>query len=484
LSDLKKQGIAALIWDFFGKLSTQGMGFIVTIVLARLLDPSDFGLIAMIMVVVGMAQVFTDIGLGGALIQRKEVSQTHYSSVFYFNIAAAILLTLLTYFSAESIASFYENQRLIPLIETISALFIFSAFGSVQTIKLRKQLKYAHITKAAFVSSILSGVIGITLALYDAGVWSLVAQLLSQSIFNSAILWFIASWRPSLLFSLTALKQLWSFGFRMFLSSLLSAIYTRVDYLIIGKMFPAATLGYFQRAKQFNLLIIQYTSGSLMSVLFPILSQIQDDLPRFQMVILKALHTLCFAVFFLLGGLYLVSEEVIVFLFSEKWLLSVHYMQLLLLSGFSYPLSALLVNILSSRGKSKAFLRLEIIKKLIHSLNFINAIYFGLDSYLYGLVITAFIGVSLNIIFAAKEIRLQVIDFYKPIIIQMALCIFCVYCTLHFANFFALSYLIGFFVKGSLFVGLFTLFNFVFKTDSFKVIFDQLSPFIRTKLRM
>jgi O-antigen/teichoic acid export membrane protein len=478
VNSLKKQGITALIWDFFGKLSTQSMGFVVTIILARLLEPSDFGLIAMIMVVVGMAQIFTDIGLGGALIQRKEVSQTHYSSVFYFNIAAAILLTFLTYVCAESIANFYENQRLIPLIETISALFIFSAFGSVQTIKLRKELKYAHITKAAFVSSILSGVIGITLALYDAGVWSLVAQLISQSIFNSAILWLIAGWRPSLLFSLTALKQLWSFGFRMFLSGLLNSIYSRVDYLIIGKLFPAATLGYFQRAKQFNLLIIQNTSGSLMSVLFPILSQIQDDLPRFQMVVLKSLHTLCFAVFFLLGGLYLVSEELIVFLFSEKWLPSVHYMQLLLLSAFGYPISALLVNVLSSRGKSKEFLRLEVLKKLVHSINFANAIYLGIDNYLIGLVLVTVISISLNILFVSKEIKLESIVFFKPIFIQIILCSLSVYCTLNLTNIFELGHLAGFFVKGSLFVVLFTALNLIFKTESFKTILDQLVPMI------
>jgi O-antigen/teichoic acid export membrane protein len=155
----------------------------------------------------------------------------------------------------------------------------------------------------------------------------------------------------------------------------------------------------------------------------------------------------------------------------------------LLLSAFSYPLSALLINILSSRGKSKTFLKLEILKKAVQSLNFVNAIYFGIDSYLYGLVITAFINVSLNIIFAAKEIELNVLDFYKPIAIQMILCISCVYCTLIIANMFESGFLVGFFLKGSLFVALFTALNIAFKTKSFNVVFEQIAPVIKNKIK-
>lgn len=482
MSELKKQGIAAFIWDFFGKLSSQGVGFIVTIILARLLEPSDFGLIAMVMVVVGIAQIFTDIGLGGALIQRETVNQTHYSSVFYFNLTIATLLFLLTFFSASNIANFYDIEQLVPLIEAVSFLFIFNALGSVQTVKLRKQLNYAFITKAGLIASILSGVIGVTLAFLDFGVWSLLAQVLSQSISNSILLWLFSGWRPTFVFSLLSLKQLWSFGFRMFLSGLLDAFYSRLDYLIIGKLFPAATLGYFQRAKQFNLLLIQYTSGSLMSVLFPVLSQVQNDLPRFQNIILNALHTLSLITFFLLGGLYLLSEELIVFLFSDKWLPSVHYMELLLLSGFSYPLSALLVNVLSSRGNSKAFLRLEIMKKVVHSVNFINAIYFGLESYLYGLVFVSIVGISLNIMFAGNEIKLPAMSFYKPIVVQMVLCVSGVYCTLIVSSLFSLDYLVDFIVKGSLFVITFIGLNFVFKTKSLNVIIEKLSSMIKNKV--
>lgn len=483
MENLKSKGINAFIWDFLGKLSTQGMGFIVTIFLARLLEPSDFGLIAMIMVVIGGAQVFTDIGLGGALIQRKKVLPIHYSSVFYFNITIASFLTVITYFSAESIAKFYNNEELIPLTQVISVLFIISAFSSVQAIRLRKQLNYALLTKVSFTSSLLSGVIGVALAFNGAGVWSLIAQVISQGIFYNLLLWKLTTWLPSLAFSFKALKQLWGFGFRMFLSGLLDAIFTRVDFLIIGKIFPAATLGYFQRAKSFNGLVIQYTSGSLMSVMFPLLSKVKNDLPRFQNIIFKSLSILCFVVFLLLGVLYLTAEELIVFLFSDKWLPSVEYLEILILSGFSYPISALLVNILSSRGNSKAFLKLEILKKSLHTLNFINAFYNGIEVYLYGLILVALLGIFLNAIFASKEIHVKVFKFFIPIFLQMGICVTCTILTFQVLHLFEMNVFQGFIVKSTVFVMLFFGINFALKTKSYFEISNIILPILQKKIK-
>ncbi|WP_435235560.1 lipopolysaccharide biosynthesis protein [Psychromonas sp. PT13] len=484
MNNLKSKGINAFIWDFFGKLSTQGIGFIVTIFLARLLEPSDFGLIAMIMVIIGVAQVFTDVGLGGALIQRRKVLPIHYSSVFYFNITIASLLTCITFFSADYIASFYNNPTLMPLAQVISVLFIISAFSSVQAICLRKQLNYALLTKVSSISSMLSGFVGIGFAFKGFGVWSLVAQTISQGIFYNLILWKVTTWKPSLAFSFKALKQLWGFGFRMFLSGLLDAIFTRIDFLIIGKVFTADTLGYFQRAKQFNTLVIKYSSGSLMTVMFPILSEIQKDLPRFRNVILKSLNVLCFVVFLLLGGLYLTSEELIVFLFSAKWLPSVKYMEILILSGFAYPISSLLVNVLSSRGNSKAFLKLEIMKKSLHTLNFVNAYYNGIEMYLYGLVLVASLGVSLNIIFAKTELNMNALLLFKPILTQMGIGIIATIVTYQVSNTLELEMLIDFLMKSFVFLFLFVFINFMLETKSINEVGKLIRPIMKNKIRL
>jgi len=481
VDNLKSKSIKAFIWDFSGKMATQGTGFIVTIFLARLLGPEDFGLIAMIMVIVGIAQVFTDIGLGGALIQRRRVLQLHYSSVFYFNIIVGTILTLVTFFSAPLIGDFYNNQKLVPLTQVISLSFIINAFSSVQSTKLRKELNYAALTKVRFIASLFSGIVGIYLAFYGAGVWSLVGQLLSLGIIYNTLIWPVSQWTPSFQFSFKALKQLWGFGFRMFLSGLLDAIFTRLDFIIIGKFFTPLTLGYFQRAKSLNLMIAQYSAGSLMTILFPVLSKIQNDLPRFQNTIIKSLGIICFVAFLLSGGFYLISEELVTILFSDKWLPSVDYFKILVLSGFGYPVSALLVNVLSSRGNSNAFLRLEIYKKILMILNLCIGFSFGIIGYLYGVLSVTIFSVYLNILFASRETLLPISVFVKPIITQMVISITAILGTLLVLNCFKFEHLISLIAKGTLFTMLYIFISWIFKTTSYHYFLEQVSNLIKSR---
>jgi len=480
-NNLKEQGKKAFIWDFLGKMATHGMGFVVSIFLARLLEPSDFGLIAMVMVIIGIASVFTDVGLGSALIQRQKVKSIHYSSVFYFNIAIGLLLAFITYISAPWISEFYNSEQLLPLTQVMSFLFLTNAFSSVQSTRLRKELNYALLTKISFISSLLSGVVGVSLAFSGAGVWSLVAQTLAMAVMYNIIIWNTSKWKPSLVFSWKALKQLWGFGFRMFLVGILDAIFTRLDFLIIGKLFPPAILGYFQRAKSLNHMVVRYSSGSLMAVLFPILSKIQNDLPRFQNIILKSLGIISFIVFLLLGGLYLVSEELIVLLFSNKWLASVDIFKVLVLSGFGYPISSLLVNVLSSRGNSKLFLRMAILKKLIASVNLSVLYFLGINIFLYGLVVQSFLGVSINIFFASREIKLPFYTFAKPIMVQMSLTIIAVVITMLFTKEMLLYGVAIPILKGSLFTFLYISMNHLINTSSYECFVEQIMPVVKMK---
>ena len=325
MSDLKTKGLQAFIWDLLGNLGTHVSSLIVTIYLARLLEPSDFGLIAIIMVIVSVATIFSDVGLGGALIQRSRLLPIHYSSVFFFNISAGFLLTILTYLSAGHIAQFYNNPQLLPLIQVMSSLFIISALHAVQSVILRKELNYELLTKVNLIASIISGIIGVLLAFWGAGVWSLVAQLISREVLINILIWNKSSWVPALAFSFKALKQLWGYGMNMFLAGLLDTIYERADYLIIGKLFAPATLGFFHQAKQLNMLVIKYSAGSLMSVLFPVLSKIQNDLDQFRRVVVKSTGIISFVTFLILGGLFLVADELILLLLGPKWESSIFY---------------------------------------------------------------------------------------------------------------------------------------------------------------
>jgi len=476
LSDVKAQGTKAFIWDFSGKMAMHGMGFVVSIFLARLLEPSDFGLVAMVMVIIGIAGIFSDIGLGSALIQRRRVLPIHYSSVFFFNITIGALLTLLTYLSAPLIADFYDNQALIPLTQVISFAFFIGAFSAVQSTKLRKELNYALLTKVAFASSLVSGVVGVSLAFYGAGVWSLVAQALMQRIIYNILIWSVSHWKPSIQFSLKALMQLWAFGFRMFLSGLLDTIFTRLDMIIIGKLFSPAAVGSFNLAKQLDSMVVSYSSGSLMSVLFPVLSKVKNDLPRFQNIIIKSLGIILFVVFFLLGGLYLVSHELIILLFSEKWLETAEYFKILILSGFGYPISALLVNVLSSRGNSKAFLRLEIYKKVIFGTNLAVGFVWGIEGYLYGLLIAMLMAVYLNIFFASREISLSKMQFIKPIFIQMLLTVLVTLFIQFLNKDLDFGNLSMFLFKGSEYVVLYIMLNKTLNIDAYKYFMNEARP--------
>jgi len=479
--DLKSKGIQAFIWDLLGKIGIHASSFIVSIVLARLLEPSDFGLIAMIMVIVGIATIFSDIGLGGALIQRRRVLPIHYSSVFFFNISAGFILTLLTFFSANWIAKFYNNIDLIPLIEVMSTLFFISSFHTVQTIILRKELSYKLLTQVNIIASISSGIMGILFAFLGFGVWSLVIQILSRELIINISIWTKTSWIPNISFSFKALKQLWGYGFHMFLAGMIDTIYEKIDYMIIGKLFSSSILGFFHQAKQLNLFIISYSSGSLMSVLFPVLSKIQKDIPRFQRVILKSLGIICFVTFFLLGELYLVADELIVGLFGDKWEASIYYFKILALSSFAYPISALMVNILSSRGKSKDFLKLEIYKKIIQSINLYILYLFGIDAFLYGLIVTSSLGTSLNIIFATREIGLSLLSVFKPILVQISITIVLIITIQLAVAHIELSAFLMFLLKGVTFLISYIFLNWIFQIKSFQYIKEQLQFKMNTK---
>lgn len=483
MDNLKSKAKIAFVWDFFGKIVRSGMGFIVSIFLARLLEPSEFGLIAMVMVIIGIAQIFTDVGLAGALVQRRRTLPIHYDSVFYFNIFVASILTAITYFSASSIADFYNTTELIPLAEAMSFLFLIVALTSVQNVKLRKELNYALMTKIGLTSGFISGVIGVSLAFYGAGVWSLVAQALSQGIIYNILIWNKADWKPSLQFSFKALYQLWGYGFRIFLTSLMDNVFTRLDIMFIGKLFDATSLGFYQRAKSLNIFVIKYTSDSLMSILFPLLSKVQNDLPRFQNIVTKTYGIITFVTFLLLGGLYLVAEELIVLLFGDKWLPSVHFFMILALSGFVRPIGAVLMNILMSRGKSKIVLRMAIYKIVIALLNFVVLYIWGIDAFLYGLIFVGLWDLFLNILFASREIKLSFMTFGKPFIVQAGITIIAVIFTQIITEDFSQIHIVMLMIEGSVFTCMYILMNYLIRTSSYNYFLEQIMPMIRKRIK-
>lgn len=476
MKNLKQQGISAFIWDFSGKLVNKGMGFVISIFLARLLAPEDFGLIALVMIVIGIIQVFGEAGLTGALIQRKHVLDIHYSSVFYFVLAINILFMMIMFSIASWFAEFYDNEILEIMLKVLSFSFLLSAFKIIYVTRFRKAMNYAVLSKTGVVASSLGGIVGILMAYFGAGVWSLVIATLIQGIFFTGYLHYKSDWRPSLSFSFKALKQLWAYGFRVFLASLLNNIFMRIDYMIIGKLYPITTLGFLQRAKSLNELGINLSAGSLMSILFPLLSKIKNDLKRFQNIIIKSLNVIMFLGCLLLGILYLNAENIIVLMFGEKWMPSVNYFKVIVLGSLVLPVGALLGNIIKSRGDSKAYLRLELYKKTLMSTEFLVLFYFGVMSFLYYRIVTSLGTIFMQIVFASKEIKLEKILLIIPVIIQIVIGVVSVVLVVLINKETELGYIYLFISQTLEYVVFFVVLNLIFRTKAYQYIIHELQP--------
>ena len=417
MKDLKKKSSKALAWDLSGKFINQGVTFVISIFLARLLSPEDFGLLAMATVFIGLTSIFMDFGLSSALVQKKNTTDEQLSTVFYLNFAIGSVLMIIMYFCSGLVADYYNNTEIINIVKVLSLLFVISAINLVQMAQLIKSLNFKILTKANIISAAISGVIGIGMAFAGFGVWSLVAKTMIAGIIQVIVIWSYSSWRPQKYFNLRNIKGHWTYGYKLFLSGLINNIYSKVDVLVIGKLFTAADLGYYYRAKSFNQLIVKYSSDSLSRIFFPVFSEIQDDLERVRNIISKSLNILSFLIFGIMGVLYLCAEDLLVLLFGEKWIPAIAFFKILVFFAYAYPISSVLVTVISGLGNSAAFLKLEIIKKILLTIAIPIGFLFGIEGYLYAMIIVGFVGVSLNMWFVQKQIDYSIFKQYKDVFI-------------------------------------------------------------------
>lgn len=423
INQLKKKGAAAVFWNLSGTLLRQGVAFVLSIFLARLLSPSDFGLVGMATVFIALTQGFADFGMTAGLIQKKNPTEVQYSTVFYINLLVSGLLTLLMIACSGFIADYYGNPEIGKIARFISYSFVISALNGVQNARLTKALANKTKTIAAVASAVVSGVVGVLLAYNGFGVWSLVYSTLVGSIINTAIIWLRSDWRPKALFDVKEVKPLLNFGSKMFASGMLDTAYNKLDVLIIGKLFSANTLGYYFRAVSFNQFITRYTAGSLQGVFFPVVSHLQSDRVVQLRVISKSLHIIAFLTFLLMGLMYINAKELIVLIFSDKWLMSVEYFKIMAFYGYAYPVSVILVNVLSGNGHSGKFFHLEVWKKVTGLLAMLAGFYFGMHGFLWGMVVASAIAVLLNMWFVQRVINWSVSAQFIIVYQYAAICI-------------------------------------------------------------
>ena len=421
---LKQKTIGGLFWSFIDGFVNQGFQIVVGIILARLLSPREFGLIGMLAIFIAISQSFVDSGFSNALIRKTNCTQNDYSTVFYFNLSVAIFFYILLFCLSGSIGSFFNEPQLKPLVQVLSLSLIINSFAIIQRTILTKAINFKLQTMASMVASVGSGITAIWLALAGFGVWSLVALTLSRAFLNSLFLWLWAKWKPALVFSGESFRELFAFGSKLLVSGLIDTAYRNIYYLIIGKYFSAADLGYYTRADQFQALPSITLNGIIGRVSYPVLSSIRNDVSKLKIAYQKIIKSTMLITFVLMLGMAAVAKPMILTLIGEKWMPSVIYLQLLCLAGMLYPLHALNLNMLQVQGRSDLFLRLEIIKKSLAIPTIFIGVLFGIKAMIIGMLALSLIAYYLNSYWSGRLIGYSTWEQIKDILPSFVLALF------------------------------------------------------------
>jgi len=393
----KNTVLKSLAWKLLERMGTSGISFIMQLVLARLLLPSDYGVIALVTVFIAVASIFVESGIGTSLIQKKEIDELDISSIFFLSFSVALILYLCLFIAAPFIATFYENQSLIKITRVLALTLIIGSFNTIQTALLSRNMQFRTIFLCNVSSSISSGIGGITLAYLGYGVWALVAQQLLATLGVTIILFIVVAWRPVARFSFKKVKNLYSFGWKLMASSVISTIYVNLRNLVIGKKFSPAMLGYYNKGSSFPSFFNANVTGSIRSVLFPALSVHQDSLERIKAMTRRSVAMSSFLVFPMMAGLIAVAKPLIIITLTEKWLPAVPILQLVSISYAFMPISAANLQALNAIGRSDIYLRLQFIKRSLGLIILAFSLHFGIYGIVIGEVLAEILSFLINI---------------------------------------------------------------------------------------
>ena len=402
---LRHKTIHGVGWSFIDNISNSGITFLVGLVLARLLTPEEYGIMAMIAIFIAISNSIIDSGFSNALIRKTRIERVDYSTVFYFNLTVSILIYALLYLAAPTISVFFKEPVLLAVIRIIGWVLIINALAIIPRTQFVRNVDFKTQTKVSLISSISSGVIGIGMALGGMGVWSLVGQQLFRQFLNTLFLWVYSKWHPVWEFSMKSFKELFGFGSKLLLSGLLDTIYKNIYYIVIGRFYTSAQLGQYTRAEQFNMIFSSNLTSVVQRVSYPVLSSIQEEPERLREAYRKVIKITMLITFACMLGLAAVAKPLILILIGEKWLPAVYFLQIICFSGILYPLHAINLNILQVKGRSDLFLKLEIIKKIIAVGPIVVGIAYGIEYMLWGSVLTSFIAYFLNSYYSANLIN-------------------------------------------------------------------------------
>lgn len=415
-SSLKKKTVSGLGWSALDNVARLGITFIVSIILARLLSPDEYGLIGILTIFISVFNAIVGGGFSVALIRKKDATDIDYSTIFYVNLCVSIVLTIVLFFCAEPISAFFHREELLSLTRVMSCIVIINALCIVQRARTTKRIDFKTQTKITFTSSILSGIIGIAMAYMGYGVWALVGQQISVNLCTTILFWLYNRWIPKLVFSWDSFMEMWSFGWKLLASRLIDTVWQEIYQVVVGKCYSPATLGLYTRAMQFSQLFSRNLTEVVQSVSFPVLSSIQDDKERLRNAYRRVIKTTMLPAFVLMYGMAAVAKPMIVVLIGEKWLGCVGFLQIICIYGALYPLHAINLNMLQVQGRSDLFLKLEIIKKIINIGPLLLGIFVDIYLMVGSSIITSCISYYLNAYYSGPFLNYSIKEQVKDIL--------------------------------------------------------------------
>ncbi len=432
-SDLKQKTISGIIWTTLQRYSRMLILFISDIILARLLTPFDYGCIGMLAIFMLIAEVFIDSGFGAALIQKKAPTQEDYSTIFFWNVGLAIVLYVILFFAAPYIAQFYHIPLLNPVLRVQGVILFVYAFNIVQNSLLRKNLNFKVLSVVTIVTSLVSLLVTIVMAFHGYGVWSLVAQNILTAAIPAIVFWFYVKWRPVLTFSWKSFKELFNFGFYMFLIELISQFSYQIQGLLIGRFYTPAVMGYYSKASHTEKVASTSLSQVMSQVTYPLYAAVQDDKETLRNMIRRLSMTLAYITFPLMFILILCAKPIFILLYTDRWLDCVPYFQILCISGLAYSLQSVNYQSITAIGKSKVMFKWTVVKRVVGiSLVVIGLLFFGMYGLLVGTVLHTWFSYFVNIYLVDKHInykfRNQLMDIMPVLIASISSAVISYYC--------------------------------------------------------
>jgi teichuronic acid exporter len=422
---LRKQATSGLVWTFAQQFGNQIIGFIVSLILARVLMPAEFGLIGMIAVLVGLGRVLVDSGLTQSLIRNENCDEEDFSTVFYFNLIVSILIYFIVFFTAPLVADFYTQPILVSIIRIYCLTFIIDAFSSVQLARLTKRMDFKIQTLVALPATIIGGGVGIYMAYSDFGVFSLVWSQVIISIVSTIQIWIYSRWKPLWRFNLTKFKDHFNYGYKIAISGVLEVVFKNAYVLIIGKFFSASQVGFYTRAETMKQLPVSNISNALKKVTFPLFAKIQNDDVRLKRVYKQLMQMVVFVLAPVLIFLAVLAEPTFRLLFTDKWLPAVPYFQILCITGILRPIHSYNLNVLMVKGRSDLYLKLKSFEKILIIVGIIVGIQFGIFGLLYAQVAVSLITFFTNAYYTNKFINYSAWEQIKtliPILVLASAC--------------------------------------------------------------